>query len=137
MRLLLDTHVWLWLGERSPHLTASVLEAVTDPANEAWVSVVSLWEVVVKHTIGKLTLREAPATLWRLQVAEAGLSGLDLRAEHVLAAEHLPMLHRDPFDRMLVAQARAEGLTLVTADALVRAYPVATLDASPQTLTIP
>lgn len=129
MRLLLDTHVWLWLDLDPARLSEAVREHIADPHNDVVVSVASLWEVVLKLGTGKLTLPCPPADYWRLQCLDAGFHVLDVEAPHVLATADLPAHHRDPFDRMLVAQAAVAGLTLVTADAKVRAYPVSTLAA--------
>lgn len=123
MRLLLDTHVVLWtlagtraLGPRTGELIAH--------AEELRFSVVSFAEIGVKVSIGKLVVPDGLEE----RVRATGVRTLGLTAEHGLAVSRLPMHHRDPFDRLLVAQARCEGLTLVTADDRLAAYDVATLD---------
>jgi PIN domain nuclease of toxin-antitoxin system len=120
--LLLDTHVILWwLTDDStlgPEITARLDD---DPA--VVISPVSIWEVTIKQSLGKLT---GPATLAE-DMANSGFGMLPVSAEHAIVAGRLPLLHRDPFDRMLVAQARCEGLTLATRDPLVHAYDVDTL----------
>ena len=123
MRLLLDTHVWLWLLAASDRLRPDGLQQLAE-ADELVLSAACVWEVVVKHGLGKLPLPVSPGRLVDLSYSEAGMRALPLTAEHVLGIAELPALHRDPFDRALVAQACAEGLTLVTADALVQAYEV-------------
>ena len=123
MRYLLDTHVWLWLlGEpRRPP------EAVVDrlaSADDVVLSVVGVWEAVIKAGAGKLALPLPAADLVAVSRRDAGLRELPVEARHVLAVQDLPALHRDPFDRLLVAQARVEDLTLVAADAKVQADDV-------------
>ena len=123
MRLLLDTHVVLWqpsgvrsLGERARETIAA--------AGELAFSVVSFAEIGVKAAIGKLAM---PGDL-QAHLVESGVRVLGLSAEHGLAVASLPLHHRDPFDRLLIAQARHEGFTLVTADTRIHAYDVAVLD---------
>ncbi len=123
MRLLLDTHVWLWwltALERLPPLLRSAIES----AEDVRLSAVSVWEVVIKAGSGKLELPMPAAELVAVSHRDAGTAPLPVDARHALAVLDLPDLHRDPFDRLLVAQALVEGLTLVTADAKVQAYDV-------------
>ena len=124
MKLLLDTHVWLWCAIEPHRLRDAVRAAIFDPDNSVHVSAASIWEVALKHEIGRLPLPvplpDFVATQTGLGIAEV----LDITAAHAVAAGALPRHHRDPFDRMLVAQAHVEGLTLVTADEALRAYGV-------------
>ncbi|HSN98352.1 MAG TPA: type II toxin-antitoxin system VapC family toxin [Candidatus Nanopelagicales bacterium] len=129
MRLLLDTQVWLWLALDPMRVSKEVRVEIGSVGTEVHVSVVSLWEVVIKTGLGKLTLPDPTGTFWQRQTLDSGIAVLAIHPEHVLDVAALPDVHRDPFDRLLVAQARVEGLTLVTADRKVRAYPVATLAA--------
>lgn len=124
MRLLLDTHVFLWYVVADPRLAAAVRDAIRDPANGVYVSVVAVWEAVIKHAVGKLPLVAPPAVyLTRLRDQHAMIPlSIDEGAMTHLAG--LPPLHKDPFDRVLVAQALQHGLTVATVDAAVRAYPV-------------
>jgi PIN domain nuclease of toxin-antitoxin system len=124
MRLLLDTHVFLWYILDDPQLPSVFRDAIGAPGNEVYLSVASVWEAVVKHALGKLPLPEAPATyLPRLRQAHRLLSlPIDEAALTFLAA--LPSLHQDPFDRILISQALQHGLTLLTVDDAVRSYPV-------------
>lgn len=124
MRLLLDTHVALWALAGSPRLGASAQAAIIDGDNDVLVSAVSVAEVSVKASTGKLT----GAKHFVDECRTAGLAELALTAAHADALRDLPLLHRDPFDRLLVCQARVEGLTLVTVDPQCRQYAVATLD---------
>ncbi|MFN2496190.1 MAG: type II toxin-antitoxin system VapC family toxin [Pseudonocardiaceae bacterium] len=125
MRLLLDSHVVLWSLHRPERLSTEAATAITDPVNSVDVSVASLWELSIKQSIGKLTvdgdLREH---LVRQRFSELPVLGV-----HALAVRDLPWHHRDPFDRLLIAQARCEGLTLVTADSAMSAYEVPIMSA--------
>ena len=123
MRLLLDTHVVLWQLSGVQRLGARASEAIASAAELAF-SVVSFAEIGVKAAIGKLTV---PDDL-HAHVVGTGLRVLGLSADHGLAVASVPLHHRDPFDRLLVAQARHEGLTLVTADTRLHAYDVAVID---------
>lgn len=120
MKLLLDTHVYLWCRSEPRRLSAADRAAIRDPANELFFSVASAWEIEIKRAIGKL---DAPDD-WMERTSEFGVQWLPVRAEHVRALRLLPPLHRDPFDRILVAQSRVENLRLVTHDPLVRKYLV-------------
>ncbi|MGH3978460.1 MAG: type II toxin-antitoxin system VapC family toxin [Pseudonocardiaceae bacterium] len=120
MRLLLDTHVLLWSLQGPERLCPETVAAITDPSNAVDVSVASLWELSIKQSIGKLTvdgdLRE--------HVARQSFSELPVLGEHVVAVRQLPLHHRDPFDRLLIAQAQCERLTIVTADRKFASYDV-------------
>ena len=120
MKLLLDTHTFLWWLSSPNLLSQSAKLAIADPANEVCVSVITLWEIAIKRAIGKL---QAPVDL-QSDVARVGFQLLSLTVNHVVATERLPMYHRDPFDRMLIAQAQLEGATLVTRDPLISQYGV-------------
>lgn len=126
MRLLLDTHVALWALGEPDRLSDEVASLVADPAHEVYVSAVTVWEVEIKRAIGKLTAPDDFAT----EVIERGFDGLPIDLAHASAAGRLPLLHADPFDRMLVAQAMVEGLTLVSDDRNVAAYDVVILPAT-------
>jgi PIN domain nuclease of toxin-antitoxin system len=126
MKLLLDTHVFIWWDSDPARLSAPALAALRDPANEVWLSVASVWEMAIKAQLGKLTLRLPLADIVRRQQGN-GLQVLPVTLAHALAVEGLPALHKDPFDRMLIAQANVEGAELVSADQVVRQYPVRVL----------
>ena len=123
MRLLLDTHVVLWQLSGARSLGVQARELI-GAATELAFSVVSFAEIGVKAAVGKL---EVPSDL-HVHVLETGVRVLGLSADHGLAVASLPLHHRDPFDRLLIAQARLDGLTLVTADTRIHAYDVAVLD---------
>jgi PIN domain nuclease of toxin-antitoxin system len=127
MRLLLDTHVFLWLLLDDPKLPADVRAAAVDPANELSVIAVSVWEAVIKHAIGKLVL-PSPAVEYLVNGRERhGFAALSLDEGALFCLAGLPHLHRDPFDRILISQALQYGLTIATVDADVRAYAVPVL----------
>jgi PIN domain nuclease of toxin-antitoxin system len=127
MRILLDTCTFLWLVEDSPRLSATARAEHLDPDNEVFLSAVSVWEIGVKHGLGKLTLPEGPAVLVPKHRAALKLTALPFDESAALFAHKLPSHHRDPFDRMLVCQALAGGLTILTPDPWIAACPVKTL----------
>ncbi|HVW90893.1 MAG TPA: type II toxin-antitoxin system VapC family toxin [Gaiellaceae bacterium] len=126
MLLLLDTHAFLWWNADDRALGSRAREAIADPDNVVYVSAATAWEIAVKRRAGKL---EAPGEIadW---IRDDGFSDLAIEVEHAIASAELPEHHRDPFDRLLIAQARLEDLTLVTSDVEIVRYDVETLDAS-------
>lgn len=122
MRLLLDTHLLVWAMGSPERLAAEVRAMVEDPLNTPVFSVASLWELVIKRALGRPDFRVEPAVL-RRALLDGGWQELAIEAQHALAVAHLPPLHRDPFDRLLLAQASAEGMLLITADPQLAAYP--------------
>jgi PIN domain nuclease of toxin-antitoxin system len=127
MRILLDTCEFLWLVTGDPKLSPPVEAAVRDPQNQVFLSVVSFWEISLKHSLGKLPLPQSPAQFIPLQRAKHLIAPLALDEAAVAQLSGLPALHRDPFDRMLVCQAQAHALALASSDSLVRQYPVTLL----------
>src|SRR5690349_4689221 len=125
MRLLLDTHVFLWYIDADPRLPAAFRDAIRDPANEVYLSVASVWEAVIKHALGKLPLPGPPADYLPRQRLAHRIASLPIEEGALIHLAALPALHRDPFDRLLIAQAFQHGLTIASVDAAVRAYPVA------------
>jgi PIN domain nuclease of toxin-antitoxin system len=123
MRLLLDTHVFLWYITASPGLPASFRAAIQDPANDVFLSVASVWEAVIKYGLGKLPMPAPPADYLPRQRALHRVASLPIEEGALAHLAGLPSLHRDPFDRMLVAQALQHDLTLLTVDDAVKAYP--------------
>jgi len=124
LRLLLDTHIFLWWADAPERLRAPQREAVEDPASEVFLSVASIWEMAIKVGTGRL---DFPIADIESHTVGHGLAILPVLPPHAVALLALPRLHGDPFDRMLIAQARAEGLTLVTDDTMIRQYDVALL----------
>ncbi len=123
--LLLDTHVWLWAAAEPERLAEPARAALTDPANRVLVSAISAAEIEIKRALGKLRLEASCVDLAR----SIDATWLDLTAAHCGELRALPLLHRDPFDRLLIAQARAEQLVIVTADPAVLDYEVASIAA--------
>ena len=123
MNLLLDTHVFLWWELSSDRLGKDAANAIADPGNRVFVSAASVWEIVIKRQTGRLDYSGSPVEA----IARNGFHPLPILPIHAERTAELPPLHRDPFDRMLVAQAQVAALTLVTADPYVAAYPVAQL----------
>jgi PIN domain nuclease of toxin-antitoxin system len=119
-RLLLDTHVLLWWLSDDSQLSSDAREAISDPRNEIYVSAATTWEIAIKTQLGKL---QAPVDMESIIEAE-GFTPLPITLFHGQQAGHLPPLHRDPFDRMLIAQASAEGLVLVTNDEQIVRYGI-------------
>jgi PIN domain nuclease of toxin-antitoxin system len=124
MRILLDTHVFLWYISADPQLPVAYRDATRDPANEVYLSVASVWEAVIKYALGKLRLPEAPATYLPRQREGHSISTLPLDEAALVYLAALPPVHRDPFDRILIAQTLQHGLQLATVDSAVRSYPV-------------
>jgi PIN domain nuclease of toxin-antitoxin system len=121
MRLLLDTHVLLWALTTPTKLPARIAAEIVDPRNAVFVSPVSTWEVAIKTSLGKL---DASVRHVLSAIARTGFEELPVRFAHTLAVSKLPRKHNDPFDRLLIAQALDESLTIVTADRAFRGYPV-------------
>lgn len=124
MRALLDTHVLLWWSATSSRLPPAVHSFLQDSGNELFWSVASTWEVVIKERLGKLRLPSSPEAFFSQVLPAQSLTLLPIRHEHALEVHQLPSPHRDPFDRMLVAQARVEGLLLLSGDPVLAQYPV-------------
>jgi PIN domain nuclease of toxin-antitoxin system len=127
MRILLDTHIFLWFISGDTQLSKDVRDAIRDPDNEVYLSAISVWEILVKYQLGKLPLPEHPETYLPKQRDLHQILSLALDENSVAQLTKLPPLHRDPFDRMLVYQALQNGLTIATVDAAVRAYSISTI----------
>ena len=122
MRLLLDTHVAIWAVAYSADLPNSIRDLISDQRNEVFVSVVSIWEIALKHAIGRRSAPPFSAMVATRYFRASGYTFLHVTLEHVLGLEDLPAIHSDPFDRLLVAQSLAEPLRLVTHDPKIGAY---------------
>jgi PIN domain nuclease of toxin-antitoxin system len=127
VRLLVDTCTFLWIVGGAKDLSPRARQAFADPANEALLSAVSAWEIAVKYRLGRLPLPAHPDAFVPAQRTAHGLEALPIDEEAALQVAKLPDHHRDPFDRMLVAQAIVGGLVLLTPDDHIREYPVRTL----------
>lgn len=122
MKLLLDTHLLLWAAAEPDRLSADALALIGAPENELFFSAASLWEIAIKRGLGRGDFQVNPRLL-RRGLLDNGYGELPIGSEHVVAIDSLPPIHKDPFDRMLVAQATVEGITLLTADSWVAQYP--------------
>jgi PIN domain nuclease of toxin-antitoxin system len=129
MKLLLDTQVWLWMQASPSRLAASTKALIVDPANSLMLSAASAWEIAIKYALGRLPLPVAPSDYVMSRMARSGTTGLPVEHRHALHVATLPAHHRDPFDRLLVAQAQLERLTIVTADPKLDAYDVPRISA--------
>ncbi|MPZ78125.1 MAG: PIN domain-containing protein [Deltaproteobacteria bacterium] len=127
MRLLLDTVTFLWVINDAPELSAQARELFIDAGNEVYLSSVSAWEVALKYGLGRLPLPEPPDRFVPAQRKQHGIDSLQLEEESALHLTRLPLLHKDPFDRMLVCQAIVHSLVILTPDDLVTQYPVRTI----------
>jgi len=121
LNLLLDTHLLLWAAGEPQRLPAKARALLLDPANQLIFSSASLWEVSIKNGLERSDFNVDPRRLWRMLLVN-GYRELSVTSEHAIAVNELPFLHKDPFDRILVAQARVEGLTLLTVDKAVAKY---------------
>ncbi len=124
MRLLLDTHIFLWLITGDQRLPEVMQRDILNPENEVYLSAISLWEISVKYQLGKLPLPEPPENYLPVQRERHMIASLPLDEASVSQLAKLPSIHRDPFDRILICQALEHRLTIVTVDEMIRAYPV-------------
>ncbi len=124
MKLLLDTQCFLWWFAEPERLSEKAIAHITDERNELWLSVASIWEVGIKVALGKLPLPEPVERYIPNRMSQLGAKSLEIRAAHAMRAAALPMHHRDPFDRMLIAQAQVDDMTIVSADAMLTQYDV-------------
>ena len=122
MKLLLDTHLLLWAAQGIEHLPPDAQKLMSEPENELFFSVASLWEIVIKSGLGREDFR-VDARVLRRSLLDNGYQELPILSEHAVAIGTLPPIHKDPFDRLLVAQAIVEGIILLTADMQVARYP--------------
>ena len=127
MRILLDTVAFLWAVIEAPDLSDDARELFADPGNEVYLSSVSAWEISVKNALGKLPLPDSPVRYVPAKRKQHGIETLHLDEEAALHLNRLPVLHKDPFDRMLVCQAITQGLVILTPDRLIAQYPVRTI----------
>ena len=123
MKLLLDTCTFLWLCEGDENLSNHAADLIREPENEVWLSAASAWEIVIKHSLGSLLIAKPPVEYLPEQRALHRVDSLDIDESAVLHISKLPVHHRDPFDRLIVAQAIVHGCTILTPDPLIRAYP--------------
>jgi len=122
MKLLIDTHLLLWAAGEPERLSHAARALIEDPHHELLFSAASLWELAIKRTLGRGDFRVEPRLL-RRGLLDNGYAELAISSEHAVAIEALPPIHKDPFDRILVAQSIVEGITLLTSDPVVARYP--------------
>jgi PIN domain nuclease of toxin-antitoxin system len=127
VRLLLDTQCWLWWFSQPERLSEEAIEQIANETNEVWFSVASVWEIGIKVAIGKLPLPEQIDDYIFARMTQLGARTLEITASHALRASALPLIHRDPFDRMLIAQAQIEDMKLVSADSMFNQYEVSVI----------
>jgi PIN domain nuclease of toxin-antitoxin system len=130
MRILLDTHAWLWMNAEPERLSPEALELIQDLSNELLLSAASAWEIAIKAALGKLVLPEPPSRYIPSRMQAGGVTSLPVTVAHAAAVADLPRHHRDPFDRMLVAQAKLERVPILTSDPQLDAYDVERIAAS-------
>lgn len=122
LRLLLDTHIALWAIADSRRLSKDARDLIRSPEATIWVSTATVWEIAIKHAMGKGDMPES-STVALGYFRDSGYRLLSIEPEHAAAVEALPAIHRDPFDRLLIAQAAHEGMILLTSDAVMAKYP--------------
>ncbi|NJL23502.1 MAG: type II toxin-antitoxin system VapC family toxin [Leptolyngbyaceae cyanobacterium SM1_3_5] len=127
MKLLIDTQCWLWWFAQPERLSKEAIAQISDESNQLWFSVASVWEIGIKVAIGKLSLPEPIDSYIPTRMTQLGTRSLEITAPHALRAAALPLHHRDPFDRMLIAQAQIDEMTLVSADSMFEQYNVSVL----------
>lgn len=123
MRILLDTHALIWHREGSDRLSPTAGRMIADSMNQVVISIASLWEMSIKRSLGKLPTLDSPVEILAIY-QRVGAKLLPVSTEHVMAVESLPWHHRDPFDRMLIAQAKTEKIVLITKDPIFSQYDV-------------
>jgi PIN domain nuclease of toxin-antitoxin system len=127
VRALLDTHTFIWWANNDPSLTARAKSVIGDKSNEIFLSAVSTWEMAIKIAIGKLTLAGPLQPFVLSQITQYQFKSLPITYDHTYLVQTLPLHHNDPFDRLLIAQAMVEGLTILTADGKFAPYGIQTL----------
>ncbi len=127
MKVLIDTHTFLWWNTDNPLLSLHAREIIADGRNEVFLSVASIWEIVIKTAKGKLNLPEAPAEYITSRMSTYRFTALPIQISHAVHVYQLPPYHNDPFDRLLIAQSQLESLPLVTADENIQRYDLETI----------
>lgn len=127
MKLLLDTHTFIWFSEDDPLLSDTVHQLIADVNNQLFLSLVSVWEIQIKSQMGKLNLNNSLSETIDLHRKQNGLELLPIELKHILQLSELESVHRDPFDRLLIAQAKVESMVILTRDSRIKQYNVNTL----------
>ncbi len=128
MKILIDTYCWLWLQVSPERIAPQALSLLEDPANELYLSAASSWEIAIKYRLGKLFLPTPPTKYVPSRMRASGVKGLAVEHAHALHVSELPALHRDPFDRLIVAQGILESMTIASGDAQVLQYDVPAIE---------
>ena len=129
MRLLVDTHCWLWMSVAPERIARNALRYLTKDQNELLLSAASVWEIVIKYSLGKLTLPVAPSELVPQLMTDTRTYPLAIQHNHAFRVGQLPLHHKDPFDRLLIAQAQVESIPIVSHDPIFRRYNVKVISA--------
>ena len=124
MKLLLDTQCWLWWFANPERLNTEAIELIGEEKNQLYLSVASIWEIAIKVSLGKLNLPEPPSEYVPSRMMMLGTTSVDIKGIHAIGAASLPYHHRDPFDRMLIAQSQIEQMQILTADSVFNQYDV-------------
>ncbi|MCY7284660.1 MAG: type II toxin-antitoxin system VapC family toxin [Cyanobacteria bacterium CAN_BIN43] len=124
MKLLVDTNAFIWLNDAPDRIPQRIMAIIADPNNELLFSLVSVWEMQIKIQLGKLQLQDPLSEILLMQQSENNLQMLPIQLDHIWALEDLPQHHRDPFDRLLIAQAQVEDIAVVTSDDVFDQYSV-------------
>jgi PIN domain nuclease of toxin-antitoxin system len=127
MKILLDTHIFLWYITGDKRLAQSTAQHIQVPENEVFLSVVSFWEIILKHQLGKLPLLQAPEIYIPAQRQRHAISSIDVDEASIKQLVKLPPLHNDPFDRLLICQAIEHNMSIATVDSRVLTYPISTI----------
>ena len=124
MKLLLDTHIFLWLNFDPEKLSNNIKNICSDCANELYLSMISPWEIQIKQQLGKLKFQSPLSKLINVQIEQNDLNLLPIKLKHIYALRDLPLIHKDPFDRLLIAQSHVESMKVVTMDKKIQQYSV-------------
>ncbi|PZU96726.1 MAG: PIN domain nuclease [Pseudanabaena sp.] len=127
MKVLLDTHAFLWWVADDPQISTNAKDIISNPDNEVYFSVVNAWEIIIKVGTGKLSLSEPPETYIPSRIASNQFEILPVQMSHILRINSLPNFHKDPFDRLLIAQSLVEDLSMITVDSAIGQYPIKTI----------
>jgi PIN domain nuclease of toxin-antitoxin system len=124
MNVLMDTQAIIWFAENNPQLSVNARSMIENDDNECFVSMASFWEISIKMSLGKLNINNLTLSQFLDEVTENGFLTLDIRPDHVVENEKLPLFHRDPFDRLIIAQAISENMVIISSDVAFDLYPI-------------
>lgn len=124
MTFLLDTHIFLWFVNDDPRLSNALKDLIEDENNFSYLSIASLWEMSIKYNLGKLKFERSYQEFVELEIIQSCINLLDIKVNHLYVHSHLPLHHKDPFDRLIIAQSIAENIPLISVDSIFSQYPV-------------